>query len=71
MIDVMALSTFGWTLAAIAFVCIWVALAFWSARVASRKGHSFFWYFVFSLFFFPVALLTAYLVSDRTGPALA
>ena len=33
-----------WTLA----VIIWVAIAFWPARVAARKGHSF-----FSLFFFP------------------
>jgi hypothetical protein len=51
-----------WTLV---FV-IWVALAFWPARVAGRKGHSFFGYFVFSLVFFPLALLTAYLVQDRT-----
>jgi hypothetical protein len=71
MFDVIALSTFGWTVLAIAFVCIWVALALWPAGVAARKGHSFFWYFVFSLIFFPLALLTAYLVGDRSGPALA
>ena len=58
---VLAVSTLGW----IIFVVIWVALAFWPARVAGRKGHSFFLYFVFSLFFFPLALLTAYLVKDR------
>ena len=56
-------STIGWILIAV----IWIALAFWPARVAGRKGHSFFLYFVFSLFFFPLALLTAYLVKDRTG----
>jgi hypothetical protein len=60
---VLALSTIGWIL----IVVIWIAIAFWPARVAGRKGHSFFLYFVFSLFFFPLALLTAYLVKDRTG----
>jgi hypothetical protein len=71
MFQVMALSTFGWALLATALLCAWVALAFWPARVAARKGHSFLGYFIFSLFFFPLALLTAYLVQDRTGPALA
>ena len=55
-----------WTLL---FVVIWIAIAFWPARVARRKGHSFILYFIFSLFFFPLALLVAYLVSDRTRPA--
>jgi len=45
---------------------IWVALAFWPARVAGRKGHSFFGYFILSLFFFPLALIMAYVVQDRT-----
>jgi len=45
---------------------IWVALAFWPARVADRKGHSFLGYFIFSLFFWPAALIVAYLVEDRT-----
>ena len=47
-------------------VIIWVALAFWPARVAGRKGHSFLGYFIFSLFFWPAALIVAYLVEDRT-----
>jgi hypothetical protein len=47
---------------------IWVAIAFWPARVAGRKGHSFFLFFIFSLFFFPLALITAYLVRDRRRP---
>jgi hypothetical protein len=47
---------------------IWIAIAFWPARVAGRKGHSFFLFFVFSLFFFPLALITAYLVRDRRRP---
>jgi hypothetical protein len=48
---------------------IWIAIAFWPARVAARKGHSFFGYFILSLFFFPLALITAYMVQDRTRPA--
>ena len=45
----LAVTTFGWFIA----VLVWIALAFWPARVAGRKGHSFFGFFVFSLFFFP------------------
>ena len=55
-------ATFG-----ILFLIIWIAIAFWPARVAGRKGHSFFLYFIFSLFFFPAALIVAYLVRDRTA----
>lgn len=55
-----------WTILAI---IIWIAIAFWPARVAARKGHSFFLYFLFSLVFFPAALIVAYLVSDRTAAA--
>ena len=57
-----------WTILAI---LVWIAIAFWPARVAGRKGHSFILYFLFSLGFFPAALLVAYLVSDRTAPAIA
>jgi hypothetical protein len=52
-----------WTL----LVIIWLAIAFWPARVAARKGHSFFGYFVFSLVFFPAALIVAYMVNDRSA----
>jgi hypothetical protein len=55
----------------ILFVIIWILIAFWPARVAGRKGHSFFLYFLFSLVFFPAALIVAYMVKDRTVPALA
>jgi hypothetical protein len=53
---------FLWT---ILMVVIWIAIAFWPARVAGRKGHSFIGYFIFSLFFFPAALIVAYLVPRR------
>ena len=68
---VIGVSTVGWVLLALAFICIWVALAFWPARVAARKGHSFLGYFIFSLFLFPIALLTAYMVHDRSTPAIS
>jgi len=44
---------------------IWILIAFWPARVAGRKGHSFIGYFILSLFFFPLALILAYVVRDR------
>jgi hypothetical protein len=50
----------------ILFAIVWIAIAFWPARVASRKGHSFFLFFLFSLVFFPLSLLVAYMVQDRT-----
>ena len=55
------MSVIGWIIVAI----IWIAIAFWPARVAARKGHSFFLFFLFSLVFFPLALLVAYMVGDR------
>ena len=69
MINVLALSTAGWVIVAVVFICVWVALAFWPARVAERKGHSFWGYFILSLFFFPLALIMAYVVDDRARPA--
>jgi len=59
-----------WLWATLAIV-VWIAIAFWPARVAGRKGHSFFGYFIFSLLFFPAALIVAYMVSDRTTAAVA
>jgi len=53
------------------FVIIWIAIAFWPARVAARKGHSFIGFFVFSLVFFPAALITAYLIANRAVRAPA
>ena len=56
----------NWWFGSIIFVIIWIAIAFWPARVAGRKGHSFFGYFLLSLFFFPLALILAYVVKDRS-----
>ena len=63
---VLASGILWWTLA----LLIWIALAFWPARVAGRKGHSFVGFFIFSLFFFPAALIVAYIVGDRTRLAV-
>jgi uncharacterized membrane protein SirB2 len=46
---------------------IWIAIAFWPVRVARRQGHSFIGYFILSLIFFPLALIMAYMVTDRRG----
>ena len=47
----------GWWFGSIIFFLIWIAIAFWPARVAGRKGHSFIGFFLFSLIFFPAALI--------------
>ena len=67
----MLLATNGWWLGSIVLFIIWILIAFWPARVAGRKGHSFILYFLFSLVFFPAALIVAYMVRDRTRPAAA
>ena len=46
---------------------IWIAIAFWPAKVASRKGFSFIGFFLLSLLFWPLALIWAYMLKDRTG----
>jgi hypothetical protein len=58
-----------WFGAGIVVFIIWVAIAFWPARVAASKGHSFLGYFLFSLVFFPAALIVAYMSQDRTALA--
>ena len=62
----LAMSAGTW-IGAFIFLVIWIALAFWPARVAGRKGHSFVGYFILSLIFFPLALILAYVVADRRG----
>ena len=65
----MLLAASGWWLWSILALIVWIAIAFWPARVAGRKGHSFILFFLFSLVFFPAALIVAYLISDRTAIA--
>ncbi len=66
--SVFATSLLGFTIStiwAVIVLFIWIAIAFWPARVAGRKGHSFFLYFIFSIICFPLALIVAYIVPDR------
>lgn len=58
-----------WLGAGIVVFIIWVAIAFWPARFAASKGHSFLGYFLFSLVFFPAALIVAYMSQDRAALA--
>ena len=67
----MVLAANGWWLWSILALVVWIAIAFWPARVAGRKGHSFLGFFIFSLVFFPAALIVAYMVNDRAQPAVA
>jgi len=67
----MVVAANGWWIWTILAIAVWVLIAFWPARVAARKGHSFLGYFLFSLVFFPAALIVAYMVSDRSGSATA
>ena len=67
----MLLAANGWWLWTFLAIAVWIAIAFWPARVAARKGHSFIGSFLFSLVFFPAALIVAYVVSDRSGYATA
>ena len=61
----MILAVNGWSIGSIIGIIIWILIAFWPARVAARKGHSFILFFLFSLVFFPAALIVAYVVRDR------
>ena len=63
----MILALNGWWVGSVILIIIWILIAFWPARVAARKGHSFILFFLFSLVFFPAALLVAYLVRNRRG----
>ena len=47
-------------------VSVSVAVAFWPARIAARKGYSFRGYLIFSLLIWPAALVVAFSLEDRT-----
>jgi hypothetical protein len=57
-----------WSVVGVVAIILLLMLAFWPARVASRKGHSGLLFFIFSLFFFFPALIVAYLIDDRRQP---
>ena len=46
---------------------LWILISFWPAMVASRKGHSFFGWWLMSLFFWGITLFIAYFgLDDKT-----
>jgi len=51
---------------AVFLLYIWIAIAIWPARVAGCKGQSVLGYVILSLFFFPLAVIMAYVVQDRS-----
>jgi ABC-type Mn2+/Zn2+ transport system permease subunit len=61
----LSVTWFVWGALGIVGLLILIAIAFWPARVARRKGHSWLLFFIFSLFFFPLAVISSYLVRDR------
>jgi len=61
----LAVNGWGWFGFGIIGLIIWVLIAFWPARVARRKGHSWLLFFIFSLIFFFGALIVAYIIPDR------
>ena len=48
---------------------LWIALAFWPASIARKKGHSFLLYFIISLFFWWITLFVVVSMNDKTVPA--
>jgi hypothetical protein len=54
-------------------VIAWIIIAIWPARVAARKGHSFWGYFLLSLLFWWITLFIVYFgLKDKTQtPAAA
>ena len=61
----LAASGATWAAYGIVFLIVWVAVAFSPARVGHRKGHSWLGSFILSRFFFPLALILAFVVDDR------
>jgi hypothetical protein len=64
-VTVLIAMEFFWWVGSVLLFFLWIAIAFWPARVAARKGHSFLLYFIFSLVCFPLALIVAYVVRDK------
>jgi hypothetical protein len=58
------LSVFWFTL----IVVLWVALAFLPANIARSKGHSFWGWFLISLFFWWITLFVTFFMDDKTHP---
>jgi len=65
-----AMTILGWTLStiwAVMILIVWIAIAFWPARVAARKGRSFWGWFFISIFFWFITLIVAYMLPEKSG----
>ncbi len=45
---------------------LWIAIAFWPARIAASKGRSFLLWFILSLFFWWITLFVALSLKDQS-----
>lgn len=68
----LATTIYGYTAASFFWVTLgiilWIAIAFLPATIAKNKGHSFFLWFILSLFFWWITLFVAIFMHDRTHP---
>ncbi len=47
---------------------LWIALAFWPATIARRKGYSFILFFLISLLFWWITLFVTLFMKDKAAP---
>lgn len=52
-------------------IVAWLVVAFWPARVAQRKGYSFWIFFLISIPFFFITLFVAYLMPPKSAKPAA
>lgn len=52
-------------------IVAWLVVAFWPARVAQRKGYSFWIFFLISIPFFFITLFVAYLMPRKDAKPAA
>jgi hypothetical protein len=59
------------TVWSIIVLIIWIAIAFWPARIASRKGHSFILWFLISIPFWWISFFVVLALKDKsTAPTV-
>jgi hypothetical protein len=68
----LATTILGVTMSAVWFLLIlfvWILIALWPATIARSKGHSFFGWFLLSLFFWWITLFVVLFLPNRNRPA--
>jgi len=69
-----AMTFLGYTLSLFVFmflVLLWVAIALIPANIAKSKGHSFWGWFLVSIFFWWITLFITIFMRDRSATSLA